>query len=272
MTTVRGSFTFVAMTYNVWGDYRVAERLPALRALLETRAPDLLAVQELSPLARDAFDAALPGFERVRDEGVGWAWQSNLWWRRELFEMEQCGAEDVGIRAPYAALFWVRLRPLGAAGTGSLLFSTAHLTWAGHPQESADRISPRPDEARRIVEALNHLAGDGACIFTTDINDIGPPNWAVASGGFTDSFTSLRRYSPPTHPVHPLPFPFPDGAGLGTRLSPLQTPMKAIDWIFHRGPLVTRSSEVVEFFHEGSAPSDHKPVVATFTLPGGSHE
>lgn len=30
--------------------------------------------------------------------------------------------------------------------------------------------------------------------------------------------------------------------------------------------LTTRSSEVVEFFYEGRVPSDHAPVVATFTF------
>ena len=260
-----GSFTFVAMTYNLWGDAHLAQRESAIRDLLETRPPDLLATQELRPGSRAVVDAALPGHARVHDDFPGWAVQSNLWWRTELFEHVEHGAHDVGILDEHARLFWVRLRPRAATRTPELVFATAHLTWPGHRDERADGVNRRSGQAGAVVAALDEIAGAAPCLFTVDINDIGEPLWVLGNGGFLDSFTALGRTSPVTHPVAPLPF----ATGRGTRLSPLGSPAKAIDWIFARGPVITRASEVVEFFSGGIAPSDHRPVAATYTLPPG---
>ncbi|MGZ0148054.1 endonuclease/exonuclease/phosphatase family protein [Kribbella sp. WER1] len=252
------SFTFVVMTYNLWADFHLDQRRDALTSLFSTRPPDLLAVQELRPVTRDLLDAALPDHERI-DGTAGWETQSNLWWRRDLFSYQEHGADDVGILSPDARLFWVRLRiPTGQ----ELIFSTAHLTWPGHPDERADHVNRRIAQASAIGDVLTARAGDNACLFTVDINDIGPPQWELGNAGFLDSFTALGRHSPVTHPVVPTVATGP----IGTRLSPLASPPKAIDWIFARGPLAARSSEVVDFFHDGRAPSDHHPVVATYTL------
>jgi len=257
-----GSFTFVAMTYNLWGDWHLEQREPAIRDLFATRPPDLLATQELRPRSRSVVDEALPGHARVHDDFPGWGVQSNLWWRTELFELIEYGRRDVGVLDTHAGLFWVRLQPL-TGGAQPLVFSTAHLTWPGHPQERQDGRNLRTGQAEQVVAALDEIAGDAPCLFTVDINDIGAPLWALGNGGFLDSFTALGRTSPVTHPVSPMPFV----TTRGTRLSPLGSPSKAIDWIFSRGSITTRASEVVEFFSSGSAPSDHKPVAATFTLP-----
>jgi len=265
MTAALSNFSFVAMTYNLWSDFYLDDRRDALRALLTTRPPDLLATQELRGTTRALVDEVLAGHDRVDDPFPGWEKQSNLWWRRDLFELIEYGAEDVGILSPDAALFWVRLRPRDP-GLPGLVFSTAHLTWPGHPDERADSRNRRVGQARAIAEALERLAGDGPCLFTVDINDIGPPQWELGNAGFLDSFTALGRHSPVTHPVVPTVAPVP----IGTKLSPLASPPKAIDWIFGRGPLVPRCSEVVEFFHAGRAPSDHHPVAATYTFTRSS--
>lgn len=250
--------TFVAQTHNLWGDHVADQRREPLEALYRKRQPDLLATQEQRPWSRDVIDAALVDHERVQDDFAGWSTQSCLWWRRDMFEHLEHGADDVGILSPDARLFWVRL----ASAAGPVLFSTAHLTWPGHRQEQDSGINQRTPQARAIVERLAELAGDGACLFTVDINDIGPPSWALGNGGFIDSFTALGRHSPVTHPVVPSGF----AEEIGTHLSPLASPRKAIDWIFVRGPVRARASEVVEFFHRGIAPSDHYPVAATLTL------
>ena len=39
-----------------------------------------------------------------------------------------------------------------------------------------------------------------------------------------------------------------------------------IDWIFHRGPLRPMTSEAPDFRYGDIAPSDHKPVLATYRL------
>lgn len=256
-----GDTTFVCMTYNLWGDTHAAEREPALRAFLRLRQPDLLATQELRPWSRHVVDEELADHERVEDPFPGWARQSNLWWRRSVFAHSDHGAGDVGILDDAARLFWVRLRD--RRGGGDLVFATAHLTWPGHAEERADGRNRRAPQAERIVAALDVLTAGGIpCIFTADVNDIGPPNWALGNGGFLDSFTSLGQHSPVTHPVVPTPFT----CEVGTRLSPLASPAKAIDWLFHRGPLTCRSSEVTDYFHHASAPSDHKAVLGSYTF------
>ncbi|WP_345392805.1 hypothetical protein [Nonomuraea salmonea] len=143
-----GSFTFVAMTYNLWGDAHLEQREPAIRDLFATRPPDLLATQELRPRSRAVVDEMLPGHARVHDDFPGWGTQSNLWWREELFELVEYGTRDVGILAEHAELFWVRLRPR-TAGAEPLVFSTAHLTWPGHPPGAGRRPQParRPGRA-----------------------------------------------------------------------------------------------------------------------------
>lgn len=253
--------TFVSMSYNIWGDHRLADRLPALRALLELRDPDLLSVQELRPESRDLVDEVLSGHERVDDPAPGWAREGNIWWRREVFELFEYGAEDVGHRERHRRLFWVRLRPRGAPDAPPLLYSTAHLTWQGNARERADDVNPRVAQARRVGAELQRLAGDGPCVFTVDINDVARPVWAMREAGFADSFNGLGVPSPVTHPAVPL---F-DADGLARASVP-----KVLDWQFYRGEgLRPRCSEVVEFCYSGRAPSDHKPVVVTYAMPAG---
>ena len=146
--------TFTAMTLNLWGDHHGEHRRAALERLFTVRPPDLLATQELRACSRAVADAALAGHERVDDGFAGWEHQSNLWWGADLFEEIEHGADDVGILAPDARLFWVRLGVLGEPGR-SLLFATAHLTWPGHEDERADGVNRRIGQARAIVAGLD---------------------------------------------------------------------------------------------------------------------
>jgi len=251
--------TFTAMTYNLWGGWDLDSRSPALTALLELRAPDLLGVQELHPDSRDIVDAALPHHRRVNDEAPGWTKHSNLWWDTNVFDYLTHGFIDVGIRSEAAGLFWVQLRSKLLPETPPLTFATAHLTWPGHPDEVETDRSPRTDQARNIATALDELAGDRPILFTADMNDHARPMWAMYDGGFREPFGALGRTCPPTHPVTPR---FDRVA----RWEGVQTVEKALDWIFFRGPVTPHNAEVIEYFHQGIAPSDHKPVMATFQL------
>ncbi|WP_205855927.1 endonuclease/exonuclease/phosphatase family protein [Phytoactinopolyspora endophytica] len=252
--------TVVTMVYNLWGDHRWEDRAGPLRELLRIRDPDILATQELRLASRTVIDEVLQGHDRVEDDFPGWAGQGNIWWRRDLFKHEDHGAEDIGIRADDACLFWVRLavRDLGT----SLVFATAHYTWPGHETEWHDDVSPRPEHARRTVDALNRLAPDIPCIFTGDLNDYARPLWILRSAGFEDSFSYLKRLSPATHPVFPNPVARVDVN------DPEFTP-STIDWQFHRGPLAPRVSEVVDFYSDGVPPSDHKPVAVAYRIERG---
>lgn len=251
--------TFTAMTYNLWGGWDLDSRSPALSTLLQLRSPDLLGVQELHPESRDLIDTALPHHQRVRDDAAGWAKHSNLWWDTRVFGYVNHGFSDVGILAEAAGLFWVQLRSTLNPDAPTVTFATAHLTWPGHPDEVDTDRSARTDQARNIAAALDELGGDHPILFTADMNDHARPMWAMYDGGFREPFGSLGRTCPPTHPVTPR---FDRAA----KWEGVQTVEKAIDWIFFRGPVTPRSAEVIEYFHQGVAPSDHKPVMATFQL------
>jgi endonuclease/exonuclease/phosphatase family metal-dependent hydrolase len=255
--------TVIAQTHNLWGDHHAAERVEALGGLYERRAPDLLATQETRAWSRDLLDAAMPGHDRIHDDFAGWAQQSNLWWDRALFSEVEHGAEDVGIHDAHARLFWVRLTIEG--GPSTLLWTTAHLSYSGNALEVETGVNQRTVQARRVVEQLSRLGGpDEAVFLASDTNAIATAIWVIGNAGYLDSFTALNRQAPPTHPVIPNPF----ASAVGTPKSPIASPQKTIDYIFFRGPVRSRSAEVVEYFHRGIAPSDHYPVASTFALGG----
>lgn len=252
----------IAQTHNLWGDHHAAERVDAMRALYTRRAPDLLATQETRAWSRDLLDEVMPGHDRVRDDFPGWEVQGNLWWDRELFGEVAHGAEDVGIHDAHARLFWVRLRVAG--GEGTILWTTAHLSYSGNAVEVETGVNQRTLQARRVVEQLDALAlPDEPVFFASDTNAIATAIWEIGNAGYLDSFSALNRQAPPTHPVVPNPF----RETVGTPKSPIASPHKTIDYIFFRGPVRARSAEVVEFFDRGIAPSDHYPVASTFALP-----
>jgi endonuclease/exonuclease/phosphatase family metal-dependent hydrolase len=247
---------FTSMSYNLWGEWDFESRREPLRQLMELRSPDLLGVQELSLAARDLIDATLPHHERVRDDAPGWGNRSNLWWDARAFAEIDHGLEDVGIFSEGAGLFWVRLRNLADPALPPLLLCSAHLTYQGHPREVETNYTPRVDQARAIGDAMLRLAGENPAILCVDANDFARPLWEMYQRGFFEPFGFMGRTCPPTHPVTPrfdrMRF---------DRTSPVE---KCIDFQFFRGAIAPRCAEVVEFFADGTAPSDHKPVLAAF--------
>ena len=96
--------------------------------------PDVLCVQELVPETRAFLDDALHAHARVEDPFTGWATESNIWWRRDLFDYVEHGAAEFGCESyPNRRLFWVRLRP--CSHPSSLVVSTVHLTDFGTAHE-----------------------------------------------------------------------------------------------------------------------------------------
>ncbi len=39
-----------------------------------------------------------------------------------------------------------------------------------------------------------------------------------------------------------------------------------MDWLMHRGAIRPLNAEVIDFYADDLAPSDHKPVLATYTF------
>jgi endonuclease/exonuclease/phosphatase (EEP) superfamily protein YafD len=239
---------FVACTYNLWAEARIHERKAPLTRFLELHAPDILCVQELRPVTRDLIDATLSGHARVDDPFEGWLRESAIFWNRELFALVEFGTEDVGMLEPLRRLFWARLR---LEDGGTLFVATAHYTWIGNATEQAGGPSPRYAQAQRTVKALNRLVPPSEpLLFMGDLNDFAHPIRLLREGGLMDSFGALNRYPRPTHPALPTAHGVP----------------QTIDWMFHRGPIRPMTSEVVDFFADDFAPSDHKPILTTYRI------
>lgn len=245
-------FRFVATTYNLWGVQRWDERAAALRSYFHLTVPDVLCLQEFSEPARELLDAALPRHRRIDDPFEGWVERSNIYWNSELFTMTSYGAEDVGLRPGPRRLFWVRLQPRGSDRT--LLVATLHLTYQGHERERLTGQSPRIEEARQTLAALEELRhSDEPTVVMGDLNESVNVIRMFQAAGYRESFQSCGAPLQPTHPARPTggtSFPVP----------------RVIDWQFAIGPIQAMNSHVGEFYDGDFAPSDHKPVVATYGM------
>jgi endonuclease/exonuclease/phosphatase (EEP) superfamily protein YafD len=240
-------FRFVATTYNLWAQYRWPERIEPLRGYLRLARPDVLCVQELRQPSRDLIDEELSAHARVDDPFEGWVNEGNIYWNTTIFEFEEHGAEDIGMLEPARRLFWVRLK----TGEHTVLVATAHYTYQGHPRERTEGVSPRLEQARRTVTELERVArADEPLLFMGDLNDTVNAIRILRDAGFRDSFTACGSPLLPTHPARPTA----DG-------NP-----QVLDWQFHRGPIRAMNSHVGGYFGGDIAPSDHKPVVATYAI------
>lgn len=247
-------FRFTVCTYNIWTWTRWPERRDALRAFASTHLPDIFCVQELQAESRMVLDEVLGAtHHRVDGAEEGWTCEGNIWWNHSMFEVVAFGAEDIGICEEHRRLFWVRLRVLDGSGT-TLLVSTAHWTWHGHAVAIQSEQNVRLPQARATVDALNGMrAGDQegeAQMFMGDLNDSTEPIYVMRRAGFVDCFEALGRPARPTIPARPTAF----------------GPEQTIDWMFARGAVRPKTAEVVDFWLGDLAPSDHKPVLATYEL------
>lgn len=241
---------FVATSYNLWADTRWPEREESLRGYVRLTQPDVLCLQELRPATRDLLDEELPGHTRVDDAAEGWIQEGNIYWSKALFDLVEYGAEEIGMLEPLRRLFWVRLR--GKRRRSTVLVLTAHYTWGGNAREREKGISPRLDQARRTVAAIDHLAHeDEPVIFMGDLNEASNAIRLLREdGGLVDSFTASGVPLQPTIPARPTANGTP----------------QVIDWQFHRGPVRVMTSAVGDYFSGDIAPSDHKPVTATYAF------
>ena len=247
---------FVVCTYNIWSNNRWPARKAALQSFIELHRPDVLSLQELHPATRQVLDEILSATHvRIDDVFEGWVRESNIFWNSELFEMVEYGAEEIGQLEPHRRLFWVRLRFLqpGPQTQQTLVVATAHYSWPGNAQEVATGINQRLEQARRTIEVVNRIvAPTEPLLFMGDLNDSLHPIDILRQGGLNDCFAELNQPQPLTYPTLPT----------ATEWRPF-----AIDWIFKRGPLRVMCASVVDFFKDDLAPSDHKPVMATYGWP-----
>lgn len=246
---------FSVATYNLWGTERWPERAPALASFCDRYRPDVLCVQELTPVTQAFLDDQLPGHTRVADPFEGWTVEGNVWWRDDLFEAVTVGAEDVGIAASaLRRLFWARLRPRGHDRT--VVVSTVHLTDAAG-DELRTGVTPRVRETEAVVAAMRRiLTDDEPALVTGDLNDALLPVAALYAAGYVSCFGALGELPPTTMPSSFSRFGVSDF-----------TTAFVYDWIVanrHARALAASSPHV---YVDEIPPSDHWPVHAVYELP-----
>jgi endonuclease/exonuclease/phosphatase family metal-dependent hydrolase len=244
------------VTYNIWNTERWAQRERALRAFMQLFDPDLLCLQELRRKSRRFLDEVLSEHERVNDRFVGWAQESNIYWRSSMFGEIEHGAEDVRIREPgHRRLFWVRLQM--KALDRSVLVGTAHLTHQRHPEESRTGCSPRIGETQRIIAALGRIRRKREpVLFMGDMNDPVHATDHLQKAGYVSSFAALGLQPPPTFKCYPTASVTPGQLAIS----------QCIDWIVANAEARALATTVPQFFLDDAAPSDHWPVQAIYEV------
>ncbi len=244
------------VTYNIWNIQRWPLREPALREFFRRFRPDIFCLQELRIEPRDTLDAALHNYQRVEDPFPGWVRESTIYWNSDLLEEVEHGVEDIAIHSDaYRRLFWVRLQV--KEKNKNIFVATAHYTYQGHPDEMKAGLSPRIEQARQTVSALQRLVQPGEpAFFMGDLNDPVLPLHVFMQAGFQNCFAPLGLLPPPTWPAIPTMRIPP------TELATSQT----IDWILSNDQAHSIIATVPHFYYEDVAPSDHWPVYAMFEL------
>lgn len=242
---------FTVCTYNIWSTFRWPERRTALKQFAVSHKPDILCLQELQSDSRLSLEESLGGSHTsVQDDFEGWTREGNIFWNNHLFEAKDWGVVDIGMIEVFRRLFWVRLELRDGSGR-RVFVSTAHYTWPGHPDLIENGKNVRIAQAKATLSALTQLRQDNeAQLFMGDLNDSELIPRILRAGGLVDCFEALGRSPRATWPA------LPTERGAPTTL----------DWLFHRGALKVRTAEVVDFFCGEWAPSDHKPILATYQM------
>lgn len=241
-------FSFLACTYNLWGRERWAHRRPSLERFLKVNQPDVLCIQELRSETSELIKEALPRMNCVEDPFAGWAKEGNIFWNTGAFGLVGYGAEDIGILEPNRRLFWVRLVTRSRV---EIVIATAHFSWLLDVGASGEWITVRVAQAEAAVLALDALVRPNEpTLFMGDFNDYLHPINVLRDGGFEDSFEVLGRAPVITHPACPMSTESPT----------------LLDWMMHRGPIRPTLTSAVDFYVDGIPPSDHKPILTTYSL------
>ncbi len=242
-------------TYNRWNTNPWPLPAPALEQFVQLFRPDILCLQELRAETQAFLDETLPGHSRVHDAFAGWTCEGNIYWNAELFQEIEHGAKDVGIVEEQRRLFWARLELKGQERT--ILVGTAHYTYQGHYKEIETGYSPRVEQARRTVAALQRLArADEPVFFMGDLNDPVHPKLLLSQAGFDSCFARLGMPCPSTFPCHPTADITPGD----TRAS------QTIDWLVSNQHARPIACHVPHCYHGDVAPSDHWPVLAVYEI------
>ena len=243
------------VTCNIWLTERWPARAPALEKFLTLFAPDVLCVQELQRSTQEFLDRVLSKYTRVDDSFPGWANESNIYWKKAVFEEVEHGAEEVGHIEPERRMFWVRLQIKSLKK--AIFVATAHLTSPRHGDEAETGASPRVRQLKRIAEELTRRVREGEpAFFMGDMNDAWHPQRILMQAGYASCFAALGMQSPPTFQCYPT----------ANIQSGERTITEAIDLIVANKNARAIAASVPHCYAEDLAPSDHWPVQAIYEL------
>ena len=247
------------MTYNVWGSTRWPERKTALQKVLKIHHPDVLCLQEVTPEILESIKEVLTSHECVEDTREGWQYESNIFWRSDLFMKRSHSFFDVGIvDHPQRGLFSVDLEICGRSDLPLVTVNTVHMPWPGCPTEIHTGINQRIVCAQKIVNIMNNM--NSPTILVGDFNESFHPQRILREAGFVDVFTSLNMPPPITHPVRssdPRECSMPDAS---------------LDWILTRlGANCTAVAASCINVRGPNCASDHLPVSTVIELSAFPH-
>lgn len=240
---------FSVVSLNIWNTEHMEKRIPALESFLKTYNADIFCFQEIRSVFFPLFDSFLPYHLHVVDDDPGWTSESNIYFKKDLFEEVGHGRIDLEMPEENRGVFWVELKEKKSGR--SFFASTVHLTWQGNADEVASGTTHRHREANEIARKFPAIYGRSPVFITGDFNDPLHPGRILGNAGFTDIFTAL-------HEPHPVTFPnlaFTDESYL----------CEAIDKFMYIGfcPLMACSPH---FYVPGSALSDHYPLAVMLEM------
>jgi endonuclease/exonuclease/phosphatase family metal-dependent hydrolase len=260
-------------TLNIWNRFGPWEqRLAAIRAGVESLAPDLLGLQEvvrLDPDEGDGLDQAAAvaegfGYSRAYARARDARWYGNAAlsrWpiaRTHVFELPRGGTDErrtllyAGIDSPF----------------GRIPFFVTHLNWKfdeGHVREAQVR------EIALRVESLAHPDALPA-ILVGDLNAEPDADEIRFLRGLTSLASGRRVYFQDAFAVAGDGSPGFTYARRNPFASPLREPDRRIDYVFVRGRDERFRCEPVEALVcfdqpvDGTFPSDHFGVIATLRV------
>ena len=184
----------------------------------------------------------------------GWTTEGNIYWRDALFNRVAHGAEDAGIQGD-RRLFWARLKIRDLDRT--MLVATAHLTSQRNKEECETGLSPRVEQTRRIIAALQRVSQPREPVFFMgDMNDPVHPPRMLQEAGYVSCFAALGVQTPPTYQCYPTANVVP-----GNRVV-----NQCIDWLVANAEARAVAAAVPHFYLQDAAPSDHWPVHAVYEI------
>ncbi|MGH4037522.1 MAG: endonuclease/exonuclease/phosphatase family protein [Sphaerochaeta sp.] len=193
-------FRFSLMTLNLWNTIKLDERRPVIEEFFRIHRPDILCIQEIREDTIKILDDLLEDYTRVHDDCPSWSNESNIYYKRELFEEVKHDRVDLNMPEKERGLFYIVLK--SSHSNKTLFISTAHLTHQGNADECRTGMNYRHSEAIVISESLKTLVSKNQpALICGDFNDPFHPYRIIKEKlGWIEVFQYLKLEAPITFP------------------------------------------------------------------------